>query len=157
MAGLRMCWSAKSLALPGALVQESPELVEFQSVTKCYGSVRALDRVSMTLQPGQPVAVLGANGTGKTTFLRLLVRPDESRLGGTPKRKQRFELATSFVPEPPRARGVGLKHRGWVALQPARLAGRAAHGSQSCPTGFRRPLERAAQRRDPILAVIPPA
>jgi ABC-2 type transport system ATP-binding protein len=47
-------------------------LLELDSVSKRYGSVRALDRVSLTLEPGQLVAVLGANGAGKTTFLRLL-------------------------------------------------------------------------------------
>ena len=47
-------------------------LLELDSVSKRYGSVRALDRVSLSVAPGQLVAVLGANGAGKTTFLRLL-------------------------------------------------------------------------------------
>jgi branched-chain amino acid transport system ATP-binding protein len=43
-----------------------------------YGAIRALDDVSLSVQPGMVTAVLGANGAGKTTLLRTisgLVRP----------------------------------------------------------------------------------
>ena len=43
-----------------------------------YGAIRALDGVSLTVEPGSVTAVLGANGAGKTTLLRTisgLVRP----------------------------------------------------------------------------------
>ncbi|MBI3869753.1 MAG: ABC transporter ATP-binding protein [Verrucomicrobia bacterium] len=46
--------------------------IQLQSVTKRYGSVRALDAVSFEILPGQVVAVLGQNGAGKTTLLRIL-------------------------------------------------------------------------------------
>lgn len=40
--------------------------------SKKFGRVRALDRVSAEIQPGQVVVILGANGAGKTTLLRAL-------------------------------------------------------------------------------------
>lgn len=44
--------------------------IEFRSVLKTYRSLRALDRISLTIEPGQVVCLLGSNGAGKTTFLR---------------------------------------------------------------------------------------
>jgi ABC-type multidrug transport system ATPase subunit len=46
--------------------------IEFRGVSKSYKSVRALDRVSLEIEPGQIVTLLGPNGAGKTTFLRCL-------------------------------------------------------------------------------------
>jgi ABC-2 type transport system ATP-binding protein len=46
--------------------------VQLSSVSKRYGKVHALRDVSLLLQPGQLVAVLGLNGAGKSTLLRCL-------------------------------------------------------------------------------------
>jgi ABC-2 type transport system ATP-binding protein len=48
-------------------------VASMQSVTKRYGSLVALDSLSLTLHPGQVVALLGPNGAGKTTAVRLLL------------------------------------------------------------------------------------
>jgi ABC-type multidrug transport system ATPase subunit len=46
--------------------------IELSNVTKEYGSQLALREVSLSIEASQIVAVLGANGAGKTTMLRLL-------------------------------------------------------------------------------------
>lgn len=54
-------------------------VVEIQQVTKTYDSLTAVDRVSLSLQPGQTLGLIGPNGAGKTTLLRLicsLAKPD---------------------------------------------------------------------------------
>jgi ABC-2 type transport system ATP-binding protein len=46
--------------------------VRLDKITKSYGRVTALRDVSLEIEPGQLVAVLGFNGAGKTTLLRAL-------------------------------------------------------------------------------------
>lgn len=46
--------------------------IEFRGVLKSYGSVRALDHVSLLIEPGQIVSLLGPNGAGKTTLIRCI-------------------------------------------------------------------------------------
>src|SRR6266496_3268500 len=46
--------------------------IELRSLMKSYQSVRALDRVSLEIEPGQIVSLLGPNGAGKTTLIRCL-------------------------------------------------------------------------------------
>ncbi|MDQ3577362.1 MAG: ATP-binding cassette domain-containing protein [Actinomycetota bacterium] len=55
-------------------------LVETNGLTKRYGEQHALDRVNLTVRPGEVYGFLGPNGAGKTTTLRILlglVKPTE--------------------------------------------------------------------------------
>jgi ABC-type multidrug transport system ATPase subunit len=45
---------------------------ELRGVLKSYRSLRALDHVSLVIEPGQIVSLLGPNGAGKTTLIRCL-------------------------------------------------------------------------------------
>jgi len=62
----------------------APEL-RLESVSHVYqqGQVRALDEVSLTIGPGEVVALIGQNGSGKTTLVRHLnglLRPTSGRV-----------------------------------------------------------------------------
>jgi ABC-2 type transport system ATP-binding protein len=59
-------------------------IATLDGVTRRYGQVTAVDRLSLGIQGGQTVALLGPNGAGKTTTVELLLglgRPDAGVVG----------------------------------------------------------------------------
>lgn len=58
-------------------------MITLESVRKSFGARRVLDGVSLSLQPGRITALVGPNGSGKTTMIKCilgLARPDAGRL-----------------------------------------------------------------------------
>jgi len=56
--------------------------VECEDLRKSYGEVHALDGISFAAEPGEILALLGPNGSGKTTTVRILTTlttPDSGR------------------------------------------------------------------------------
>lgn len=82
--------------------------VRFEGVRKVFGRVVAVDRVDLTLEPGTFVGLIGHNGAGKSTCLRVLtglLRPTEGRVlvGGVDVHADPGEARKRFgaVPEEP--------------------------------------------------------
>jgi branched-chain amino acid transport system ATP-binding protein len=48
------------------------KILEIEAIDVCYGELRALRGVSLSLQDGEIVALLGANGAGKSTTLKTI-------------------------------------------------------------------------------------
>lgn len=82
-------------------------LLAVDGLVKSFGANRAVDDVSLRVDPGEVVGLLGANGAGKTTVIRMLLgllRPDEGDahlFGSPPSLESRRNLG--YVPQ-----GLGL-------------------------------------------------
>jgi simple sugar transport system ATP-binding protein len=68
--------------------KESASLLEAEGVSKAYGALQALQDVSITVRSGQVTCLLGDNGAGKSTFIKILSGAEQSdsgaiRLDGT--------------------------------------------------------------------------
>jgi ABC-2 type transport system ATP-binding protein len=73
--------------------------ITFSKIVKRYGTVTALDGLSAEVSPGRITAFLGANGSGKTTSMRLLLglsAPDSgsATIGGHAYADLRYPLRT---------------------------------------------------------------
>lgn len=82
-------------------------LFEAQDVTVAYGKIEAVRGVSLAVEPGRVVTVLGANGAGKTTLLNALmgvlpargaIRFDGRDLARLPV-EERVAAGLSLIPE----------------------------------------------------------
>ena len=63
------------------MTERSGVEVRLENLKRTYGPVTALDDLSLTLGPGELVALLGPSGCGKTTALRLLAGLEQADSG----------------------------------------------------------------------------
>ncbi len=49
-------------------------MLQIQGLSKCFGMLTAVDSVSLTVETGQMVGIIGRSGAGKSTLLRTLNR-----------------------------------------------------------------------------------
>ncbi len=76
--------------------------VELDNVCADFGSFRAVDNVTVNIQPGEFFSFLGPSGCGKTTILRMIsgfIRPTPGR---DPDRRQGHEGRTARTSARPR-------------------------------------------------------
>src|SRR4051795_8135359 len=71
---------SEAVASPSVGVTMSA-VIAFEGLTKRFGPVTAVDQLSAEVAPGRITAFLGANGSGKTTSMRLLLGLDAPTAG----------------------------------------------------------------------------
>ncbi len=77
--------------------------LELSGISKQYPAVRANDRVSLRVKPGEIHAVLGENGAGKSTMMKIIygaVQPDEGEM--------RWNGQPVKIKSPAEARALGI-------------------------------------------------
>jgi len=82
--------------------------VRMTGISKAFGGVRALESVDFEVKPGEVHALLGGNGAGKSTILKILngvIRPDQGKVevGGV--------ALSAHTPEESRAAGVAMNYQ----------------------------------------------
>jgi simple sugar transport system ATP-binding protein len=90
-------------------------VLELREITKVFPGVRANDRVSLSLERGEIVALLGENGAGKSTLMNVaygLLTPDggEILVDGVAVRIR--------SPRDAIAHGVGMVHQHFMLVEP---------------------------------------
>ena len=121
-------------------------MIELREVGKTYGTVPAVDGVSLSIERGEFVVLIGASGSGKSTLLKLINRLVEHERG-----RVLFNGAQirSFRPE-------DLRRRMGYAIQSIGLFPhwRVARNIATVPELLGWPAPRIAARVDELLALL---
>lgn len=81
-------------------------VLELRQLTKDYGDLRALDEATLEVDAGELVVVVGPNGSGKTTTIRIvagLLEPTagDALIAGHPCGSLAARAAVSYIPDTP--------------------------------------------------------
>ena len=120
--------------------------LEIDRVTKRFGTVDAVSSVSLTVAPGEFMALLGPSGSGKTTLLRVvggLDQPDEGSL--------RFD-GQDLTSVPARERRVGFVFQHYALFRHMTVAQNIAFGLDVRPSRTRPARKEINSRVEALLA-----
>ena len=113
-------------------------LLRTHGLTKRFGEFAACDDVSVSLGQGQIVALLGENGAGKSTFVKMLFGSLRPTAGLIEWRGERVEITDPSVA---RRLGIGMVHQHFSLFEPFTCAENIALG-----LGTGEPLARLSER-----------
>ena len=102
-------------------------MIELRNITKRFGDVWANDRVSFTVGPGTIHAIIGENGAGKSTAMRIAYGFYTSDDGEILIDGQAREIRT---PHDAIALGVGMVHQHFMLVEPMTVAENIVLGAE---------------------------
>jgi ribose transport system ATP-binding protein len=111
-----------------------------QGITKRFPGVVALQGVSLSLRPGEVLALMGENGAGKSTLMKILggaYAPDEGQvlIDGRP-------VTLGSIPAAKRL-GIALIHQELMLAPNLDIAGNIFLGNERRELGLASPLHRS--------------
>lgn len=56
-------------------------ILTVDGITKAYGERKLFDKASFFLQEGEKAGIIGVNGTGKSTLLKMIAGLEEQQVG----------------------------------------------------------------------------
>ena len=75
-------------------------LIKAQSVSKSFGPMKVLEDVSLQINEGDRIGLVGANGAGKSTFLKILLGEEKEDTGEITRRTEKIGYMQQFVDIP---------------------------------------------------------
>jgi ribose transport system ATP-binding protein len=105
------------------------------SLSKTFGATRALRDVSFRVARGQIHGLLGGNGSGKSSLIKILAGIHRGEPGGTIDLLGKTIASDAITPEIARERGLRFVHQNPAVFQPMTVAENMAIGN-TFPTTF---------------------
>jgi simple sugar transport system ATP-binding protein len=84
--------------------EERLALLELENVTKEFGAITALQKVSFSIEPGETVGLMGDNGAGKSTLVKII-----SGIFAPTSGQLHFEGSRAYIHSPGEARRLGIE------------------------------------------------
>ena len=75
-------------------------LLKAQSVSKSFGPMKVLEDVNLQINEGDRIGLVGANGAGKSTFLKILLGEEKEDTGEITRRTEKIGYMEQFVDIP---------------------------------------------------------
>ena len=119
-------------------------MISAKNVTKSYGDFKALDDVSVDVQPGSLTALLGPSGSGKSTLLRIIGGLEDPDAGAVVINDE------EVTPVPPQRRGIGFVFQHYAAFKHMTVRDNVGFGLKI----RKRPKQEIAARVDELLGVV---
>jgi putrescine transport system ATP-binding protein len=119
--------------------EQKPVMVQIRDLSKQFGSVTAVDRVSLDIHKGELFAILGSSGCGKTTLLRMLAGFEQPSAG------QILIDGADMTDVPPYERPVNLMFQSYALFPHMTVEQNIAYGLKKEGAGVARIRERVAE------------
>src|SRR6187551_746775 len=102
-------------------------MLELRGITKRFGSVLANDNLHITVAPGSIHAIVGENGAGKSTAMRIAYGFYTADAGAIALDGEVVPIAT---PQDAIRRGVGMVHQHFMLVEPMTVADNIVLGAE---------------------------